>query len=109
MPAVAFDTVITNMQTPTSTNRISLASIDDVLQDCWVRLSQLRIFFGHQSVGYNIVDGMTDVMNEHAETDLNVAETCEPLRFAKPVLAHARVGRNTDPLSRMAHSSNSTS
>ena len=85
----------------TDTDKVTLPSIDDVPAERWKRLAQLRIFFGHQSVGYNIVDGITDVMNQHAEIDLNVVETSEPQRCAKPVFAHARVGRNTDPLSKI--------
>ncbi|MHC4169242.1 MAG: hypothetical protein ACYSWQ_20020 [Planctomycetota bacterium] len=89
------------MRRGTDTDKVTLPSIDDVPTERWKRLAQLRIFFGHQSVGYNIVDGITDVMNEHAAIDLNVVETCEPQRCAKPVFAHARVGRNTDPFSKI--------
>ena len=89
------------MRRGTDTDKITLPSIDDVPAERWERLAQQRVFFGHQSVGYNIVDGITDVMNERAEIHLNVVETSEPQRCAKPVFAHARVGRNTDPFSKI--------
>ncbi len=89
------------MQTLTGTDKIVLPSIADVPRNSWEQLSRLRVFFGHQSVGYNIIDGIADVMNERREIGLNVIETCDPQQFSKPVFAHARVGRNTDPLSKI--------
>jgi len=85
----------------TDTDKITLPAIEDVPQDCWAKLAQLKIFFGHQSVGYNIVDGITDILQDCDYIDLNLAETCDPVRFGQPVFAHARVGRNTDPLSKI--------
>lgn len=91
----------TGMMTGTDTDKITLQSIKDVPKENWERLAQLRIFFGHQSVGYDIVDGMTDVMNGHSEIGLNIVETFEPQKYAGPVFAHARMGRNADPLSKI--------
>jgi hypothetical protein len=65
------------------------------------KLAEKKIFFGHQSVGYNIVDGITDILKERGYIKLDIAETRGPAGFDKPVLAHAQVGRNTDPVSKI--------
>jgi len=98
---VSLEAAFTKMRTATDRDKVILPSLSDVPQGSWARLAQSRIFFGHQSVGYNIVDGVADVMNEHIGIDLKVAETYEPQSFAGPVFAHARVGRNTEPLSKI--------
>ena len=34
-------------------------SIKDIPDSAWKKLSKKRIYFGHQSVGFNIIDGET--------------------------------------------------
>jgi len=70
---------------------------DNVPDGAWERLAKKRIYFGHQSVGYNIVNGIRDVMRENPRLRLNIVETTDPADFASPVLAHSRVGKNKDP------------
>jgi hypothetical protein len=81
--------------------RISLKALDDVPDDAWTELSEKKVFFGHQSVGFNIIKGIQDVMKEKEQIKLNIVETTDPLAFDEPTLAHARVGRNTDPKSKI--------
>lgn len=90
-----------SIKTRPDTQKVELPSIDDVPAEYWRALAGERIFFGHQSVGYNIIDGITDLANERARVKLNVVETCGPEAFERPVLAHARVGRNCDPASKI--------
>lgn len=75
--------------------------IDHVAGEDWVSLSQKRIYFGHQSVGYNIVDGIKDIMQEREQIDLNIIETTSADDFSDPVFAHSRIGQNTDLSSKM--------
>ena len=91
----------TKIRTMTQTDKVTLPSIDDVPAESWAKLAGRKIFFGHQSVGYNIMDGIADVMNERDYIKLNVVEGCEPTIFDLPVLAHSQVGRNTDPVSKI--------
>jgi len=93
--------ILTKIKTKTDTNKVTLPSIDDVPRESWAKLAGKRIFFGHQSVGYNIVDGITDILKERAYIKLNIVEARGPAGFDKPVLAHAQVGRNTDPVSKI--------
>ncbi|MHC4432948.1 MAG: hypothetical protein ACYTBS_13990 [Planctomycetota bacterium] len=91
----------TRIKTREEVGRIVLASIDDVPQEYWARLSGKRIFFGHKSVGYNIIDGIKDVLDERTEIKVNVVETHDPAEFDAPIFAHSQVGRNTDPASKI--------
>ena len=92
---------ITKIKTRTDTNKMTLSSIDDVPREYWAKLAEKKIFFGHQSVGYNIIDGIADVMNERDYIKLNIVEGSEPTIFALPVLAHSQVGKNTDHVSKI--------
>ncbi|HSA96105.1 MAG TPA: hypothetical protein VLJ16_08640, partial [Acidobacteriota bacterium] len=38
------------------------ARLEAVPQEKWDSLAQKRIFFGHKSVGFNIISGLEDVM-----------------------------------------------
>lgn len=64
-------------------------------------LAQKRIYFGHQSVGYNIVDGIAAVAKEHGEPGLQLVEARSPDALARPAFAHSTNGRNHEPLSKI--------
>jgi len=66
------------------------------------RLSGAKIFFGHQSVGFNIIDGLNDISSQLPGKKLNIVETSNPADFGKPVFAHSKVGTNCDPSSKLA-------
>lgn len=83
-----------------SMDRTVLPSIKDVPADSWQRLSQKKIFFGHQSVGFNIVDGIKGVMKENPQIKLNIVETNSLADFGAPLFAHSPVGKNMDPQSK---------
>jgi hypothetical protein len=67
----------------------------------WAALAGRRIFFGHQSVGYNIVDGVTELLRQNQQPVLRIEETVVPDELQPGVLAHAAVGTNGDPSSKM--------
>jgi hypothetical protein len=75
-------------------------SIKDVPPSAWEKLAQKKIYFGHQSVGYNIIDGIKDVMKENPQIKLNIVETSDPADFNSGVFAHSKVGKNVDPKSK---------
>jgi hypothetical protein len=83
------------------TKKISLGQINDVPRKYWAKLAEKRIFFGHKSVGYNIVDGIKDIIKEHDYIKLDIVETTEPTAFDQPVFAHGQVGQNGDPTSKI--------
>jgi len=102
IPTIGVATMLcTRIKTKEDTNRIMLRSIDDVPQEYWAKLAEKRIFFGHQSVGYNMIDGIEDILDECKQIRLNIVETCDPAEFDLPILAHSQVGSNTDPVSKI--------
>jgi len=92
---------LTRMKTRTDTNVVTLSSIDDVPREYWVRLAEKKVFFGHQSVGYNIIEGIGDIVRKRSYIKLNIVETCDPAEFDVPIFAHSQVGSNTDPVSKI--------
>ena len=86
--------------------KITYRSIKDIPDAAWEKLSQKKIFFGHQSVGFNVIAGIEDLMKEYRKIKLNIVETSDPKDFGSGVFAHSRVGKNTEPASKTAEFSN---
>jgi len=59
-----------------------------------------KFFFGHQSVGDNIVEGLYDIKNSESDLQLNIIETSNPKKFTGPAFYHGRVGINSEPASK---------
>ncbi len=76
-------------------------SIQDVPDSVWQKLSEKKIYFGHQSVGFNIIDGIKAIMKAHPEIKLNIVETTDGSDFATGIFGHSRVGKNVDPVSKI--------
>jgi hypothetical protein len=67
----------------------------------WNALAVKRIYFGHQSVGYNIVEGIGRLAKDNPEIRLTLKETSDPREMTQGTLAHSRIGKNQDPLSKI--------
>ena len=67
----------------------------------WNKLAGRKIYFGHMSVGFNIVEGLRDLLREHRDLALNIVETRDPAVFKAPVFGHSRIGKNHAPLSKL--------
>ena len=76
-------------------------SVSDVPKEAWDKLSTKKVYFGHQSVGYNIVDGIRDVMKKNPQIRLNIIESSDLSRVNGGCFAHSRVGKNVDPESKI--------
>jgi hypothetical protein len=61
----------------------------------------LRLFFGHQSVGYNILDGVQDVFTREGVQGLSVKEGRDFTPTDAPGIRHAVIGENGDPLGKV--------
>lgn len=59
-------------------------------------LAEARVFFGHQSVGNNILDGVTALAND-SQVVLRVVEAPEGLHDDLPGIVHEKVGENRVP------------
>jgi hypothetical protein len=82
------------------TGKSSLPALKDVPIEAWQKLSQKKVYFGHQSVGYNIIDGIRDVVKVDPKIKLNLVETSNPSNFNVPIFAHSAIGENTNPKSK---------
>jgi len=65
------------------------------------QLSEKKIYFGHQSVGFNIIDGIQDLLQTHTKTNLRIVETTTASDFDEPILGHSTIGQNTNPGSKI--------
>ena len=75
--------------------------IKGVPDSAWQKLSEKKIYFGHKSVGQNIVDGIQDVLKQYPQIKLNIRESNRAEDFGSPVFAHSAVGSNSNPSSKM--------
>ena len=56
-------------------DKTTFSSISDVPKTYWAKLAETKIFFGHQSVGYNIIEGIRGIAAEYDYIKLNIVET----------------------------------
>jgi len=64
------------------------------------KLVNAKIYFAHQSVGYNILDGIRDVLGKYDET-LNIVETTDVSKLTGSFFAHSSIGENTRPITKI--------
>lgn len=62
----------------------------------WRALTSRRIYFGHQSVGQNLLDGVRQVAD-----NLRLIEDDTAAALQQPGIAHSRIGKNRDPKSKI--------
>ena len=81
---------------------MSMAPPDDAaVREALQKLSRRTLFFGHQSVGANVLEGVARVAAANGG-GLRVVEVTAPgAPFAAGALSHALVGSNGDPLSKL--------
>lgn len=80
----------------------SVLSFEQVTPEQWDRLAHERIFFGHQSVGNNLLDGVRDVMASNPHIRLNIIETPDGSAIDGAGFYHANIGTNGAPSSKLA-------
>jgi hypothetical protein len=68
----------------------------------WQRLAGRTLFFAHQSVGVNLLDGVADLLQEHPDVGLRVVEVADASLVRGPGLFHRRVGQNGKPETKLA-------
>ena len=77
------------------------AVIKNVPEAGWINLAGKKIYFGHMSVGNNMVEGVHDLAKEYPFIRLNIVETNSPSSLDQPVFAHSPIGKNQDPKSKI--------
>lgn len=83
---------MTNQNAPTSASSI---------QPAIEALARHRVYFGHQSVGYDILAGVADLLKNLPGNTLRVVDSADPRELSQPGIVHSKVGTNTDPLSKL--------
>ena len=66
------------------------------------KLAQAKIYFGHQSVGFNILEGLELIKQGDEKLKLQVIRISKPEELSHPMLAHGVVGENSDSHSKIA-------
>jgi hypothetical protein len=61
------------------------------------RLAKRRVYFAHQSVGENVLDGLATILKDNQGLGVRVVKTREPASVAGPALMHFDAGRNEFP------------
>ncbi len=63
-------------------------------------LGQERVFFGHHSVGNNILAGFRQIVSENPEVQLNFLKWTDSLNLSQTFLVEGSVGKNGNPKSK---------
>ena len=71
------------------------------IAEALAEISSKRIYFAHQSVGQNIIEGLKDIAKDHPGAGLKIVESSDPAALAAPAFVHSRVGKNTKPDTKM--------
>ncbi len=82
--------------------QISLSDLSTVSETAWSSLAHPRIWFGHQSVGGNIVEGLKEVRQTHPQIKVNIVETTDPTLVKTAGLIHFAIGQNAHPETKIA-------
>ena len=77
--------------------KVKLDELKTISKAEWDALALKKIYFGHQSVGFDLITGMNNVMKEMPEIKLHIKETKLPEDFSQPIFAHSKIGKNRDP------------
>ena len=76
------------------TGEISLdTNFDNNLQ----KVASQKIYFGHQSVGNNIMEGLQEILASNQEYKLNIIESGDAVPDSGGFFLHTRIGENTKP------------
>lgn len=83
---------------------LAIESVDESVLD---RAADSRIFFGHMSVGQNVLDGVTELYagrDDHAPEIIEITLSVEHIELpAGGFLTHAPIGQNGDPVGKLAN------
>ena len=66
----------------------------------WRSIAGRRIFFGHQSVGANILEGVRELERDHPELRLTITRAADPTTVEGPAIVESYLGTNGDPQSK---------
>jgi len=88
------------MLRPVTEAAVTTKHLSDVPDASWERLATRKLYFGHQSVGGNIVDGLREILKDNPEIRLRIATLSDSLVPKGPGLLESKIGKNGDPASK---------
>jgi len=74
--------------------------LDSELKTALENVKRVRIFFGHQSVGSNILSGIKEIENQSGGAKINFIEKGKGNIPADGFFAHGKIGKNESPESK---------
>jgi len=72
-----------------------------VTPEVWSRVTGERVFFGHQSVGNNILRGIREMSVPAGAQPVQIVDLAGGQPPAGPVILHREIGQNGDPFSKI--------
>lgn len=72
-----------------------------VTREAWAAVVGKRVYFGHQSVGDNVLDGVKTLAETHGFQPLRIVEHAPSAIVDGPALVHTKIGQNGDPQSKV--------
>jgi len=81
----------------TVTKKVSLPLISDVSESTWEKLSQKTIYFGHQSVGNNLLQGIEELKEIYPSLNINIVKFDNSIQVEVPQIIHSLIGENEKP------------
>jgi hypothetical protein len=76
------------------------ASSSDTIRAQLASVASARVYFGHQSVGANVLDGVRELGAGGASPPLEIVRTRDVDGVARPALVEFTIGENGDPASK---------
>jgi hypothetical protein len=74
--------------------------VNDLASDLRV-VAKTQVYFGHQSVGLNMLDGLRQIATEEEVDDIQIVELDREHAVSAAFFAHSAVGKNGDPRSKI--------
>jgi hypothetical protein len=100
-PAAALLLLVLVMGCERTTLEIAASSNRPILSDLQLAdLGTQKIFFGHQSVGNDIVAGINDLIHTDRRLKLNIVKSQDPQAISGPAFVEFEIGKNGDPLTK---------
>jgi lysophospholipase L1-like esterase len=78
-----------------------MPSLSEVSTTQWSALASTKIFFGHQSVGWNILQGIETVLQANPDIGLQVVKSEDPAGVEGGALVHEFIGTNGAPRTKL--------
>jgi hypothetical protein len=76
-------------------------AIDAVPTSAWTVLASKRIYFGHQSVGDNILEGVATIVRQNPGMGMTLREGGDLRALEQPAIVHSKIGANCHPLTKI--------